>query len=320
MARPLRIEYEGALYHVMSRGIERRDIVADDRDRVRWLHWLERAVDTYGWQLHAFVLMNNHLHLLVGTPRANVSAGMQHLGGSYTSYFNRRHRRVGHLFQGRFKAQLVEGEGYFRELSRYLHLNPVRAKMVERPERYRWSSIAGYHREDRTLPWVTYDSVLSEFCQNRANARKAYRQFVRAGMDEPPASPWTDAANGFIIGSRRFVEHVGTLVGGRPADQEIPLLRQLRPRPELEVLFDVVADVMGDDRSRWRAGCRSDGAARAVAAYLARCRFGYAATEVATALGYANHSSVHRAIARIDPPTPRLARVIQRIERNLTKH
>ena len=99
MARPLRIEFPGALYHVMSRGNERRGIVRDDMDRRKRLDWLRRTVETYGWRLHAFVLMNNHDHLFVETPEANLSAGMQHYNGSYTSYFNRRHRRVGHLFQ-----------------------------------------------------------------------------------------------------------------------------------------------------------------------------------------------------------------------------
>ena len=107
MARPLRIEFPGALYHVMSRGNERRAIVRDDRDREKRLEWLRRTVEDYGWRLHAFVLMTNHDHLFVETPRPNLSAAMQFLNGGYTSAFNRRHRRVGHLLQGRFKAQLI---------------------------------------------------------------------------------------------------------------------------------------------------------------------------------------------------------------------
>jgi len=120
----------------MSRGNERRPIVRDDVDRRHRLEWLERAVVGYGWRLHAFVLMSNHDHLFVETPEANLSAGMQFLNGSYTSYFNWRHRRAGHLFQGRFKAQLVEEEGHYTEVSRYIHLNPVRAGLVDRPERW----------------------------------------------------------------------------------------------------------------------------------------------------------------------------------------
>ena len=118
----------------MSRGNERRAIVRDDADRQRRLDWLCRTVETYGWRLHAFVLMTNHDHLFVQTPEANLSVGMQFLNGSYTSYFNRRHRRAGHLFQGRFKGHLIDEEGYYLEVSRYIHLNPVRAKAVQRPE------------------------------------------------------------------------------------------------------------------------------------------------------------------------------------------
>lgn len=320
MSRPLRIEYEGALYHVMSRGIERREIVADDRDRGRWLEWLVRTVETYDWQLHAFVLMDNHHHLFLGTPRSNLSAGMQHLNGSYTSYFNRRHRRAGHLFQGRFKSQLVEEEGYFHELSRYIHLNPVRAKMVDRPERYRWSSYPGYHRADRTLSWMTYDSVLREFSRSRTEARKLYRQFVRNGIGDPPAAPWVEAAHGFIIGSHVFVKQIGKLLQDRPEDSDIPALKLLRPRPELQRILEVVGDTMEEDRMDWRPGRRSDSAGRAVVALLARRRYGYSATEVAAALGYKSPSSVSRALQRIEPPTPQLARTIQRIERTLANH
>ena len=133
MARPLRIEFAHALYHVTSRGNARQKVFRDDRDYQRRLDWLRRAVETYGWRLHAFALMPNHDHLFVETPLANLSAGMHYLNGSYTSYFNRRHKQVGHLFQGRFKAVLIENEGHYWEVSRYIHLNPVRAGLAQRP-------------------------------------------------------------------------------------------------------------------------------------------------------------------------------------------
>src|SRR5271169_1035762 len=146
MARPLRIELAGGLYHVMSRGNERRAIVRDDADRQRRLDGLQRTVATHGWRLHAFALMTNHEHLFLQTAEPNLSAGMHLLNSSYTGYFNLRHRRVGHLFQGRFKAHLVEEEGYFTEISRYIHLNPVRARLVQRPEQWKWSSYAGKNK------------------------------------------------------------------------------------------------------------------------------------------------------------------------------
>ena len=122
--------------------VARQRIVRDD-DRQRWIEWLRRTVETYGWRLHCFVLMPNHHHLFVETPEANLSDGMQYLNGSFTGYFDRRHRRSGHLFQGRFKGHLAEEEGYFLEISRYVHLNPVRGRLVERPEPYRWSNHPG---------------------------------------------------------------------------------------------------------------------------------------------------------------------------------
>ncbi len=143
MARPLRIEFPDAVYHVTSRGNERRAIVADDRDREKWQGLLQRTVTTFRWRLFAFALMDNHYHLFVQTREANLSAGMHLLNGSYAGFHNRRHGRAGHLFQARFKAIVVEGEGHWLEVSRYVHLNPVRADLTARPERWQWCSYAG---------------------------------------------------------------------------------------------------------------------------------------------------------------------------------
>ena len=209
---------------------------------------------------------------------------MQYFNGSYTSYFNRRHRRVGHLFQGRFRSHLIDNDGYFLEVSRYIHLNPVRAKLVERPERWRWSSYRGYQQERRALDWVTYAAVLGEFGRGDA-ARRAYAQFVRAGLAEPPASPFAKAVGGLLVGSSRFVERMRKLIDDRPADAAVPQLNVLRHRPAIEEIVTVVAAHFGSDPSLWTAGRRSDDAGRAAAAYLGR-RFGHGAGEVAKALGY----------------------------------
>ncbi len=164
MARPLRIESPGALYHEISRGNERCPVVRDDEDRAKRLDWLRRAVETYGWRLHAFAVLRNHEDLFVETPEANLSAGKQMLNGSYTDYFNRGRHRSGHLFQGRFLGHLVEEDGCFLEVRGcYIHLNPVRAKMVRRPEKYRWSGCPGYLRARHALEWVTYARVLGKF-------------------------------------------------------------------------------------------------------------------------------------------------------------
>lgn len=300
MARPLRIEYEGALHHVMSRGNERRRIVRDDADRKRRLEWLERTVETYGWRLHAFCLMDNHEHLFVETPAANLSAGMQFLNGSYTSYFNLRHRRSGHLFQGRFKSLLVEEVNYFDEISRYIHLNPCRAGLAKLPEDYRWSSYRGYHRATSALAWVTYARVLREFGRDAGVARRRYRRYVLAGLDEKLDSPWDRAVHGLVLGSDKFVSKVQALVADRPADASLPQLKRMRDRPSLARIVQSTATYFGHDVACWRRGGRVDDVSRALAAYLARVRYGYSATAAAAALGYASASSVTHAVKRVE--------------------
>lgn len=317
MARPLRIEFPGALYHVMSRGNERKPIVRDDADRQKRLEWLRRTVERYGWRLHGFVVMRNHDHVFVETPEANLSAGMQYLNGSYTSYFNRRHRRSGHLLQGRFKGHLIEGQGYFLEVSRYIHLNPVRAKAVARPEDYRWSSCEGYVRASGAVPWVTYARVLGEFGRKGTAARRAYAGFVRAGTREPPPSPFKGAVGGLLVGSARFVATMRGLLGERPDDDALPELAALRPRPALERIVETVAAHFGQDASRWQPGRRVDNAGRAVAAYVARHHFGYAAGEVATALGYRGHGGVHSAVTRVETGSDELKGTAEKLCREL---
>jgi len=313
MARPLRIEYAGAIYHVMSRGNARQAIVLDDGDREKRLDWLRRTVETYGWRLHAFTLMGNHDHLFVETPEPNLSAGMQYLNGSYTSYFNRRHRRSGHLFQGRF----IEERGYFLEVSRYIHLNPVRAKMVTRPEQYGWSSYRGYQRIGRMVPWVTYGRVLKEFGVATNLARRAYTRFVRSGIDHPPPSPFAGALEGMLLGSDAFIARIRDLLEDRSPDKSIPQLKQIRARPSLKKIVAVVGEHFGQETQSWSPGRRSDDAGRAVAAYLARRRFGYPAREVAEALGYRSASSIPRAVTRIESGNQRLRRTVKKLERSL---
>jgi len=317
MARPLRIEFPGALYHVVSRGNERKPIVRDDVDREKRLDWLRRTVETYGWRLHAFVLMTNHEHLFVETPEPNLSAGMQYLGGSYTSYFNRRHRRSGHLFQGRFRGHLIEEEGYFLEVSRYIHLNPVRAKRVERPEDYRWSSCGGYVAARRAVGWVSYERVLGEFGRDVGNARRAYRRFLQAGVKQPPASPFREAVRGLLLGSEVFVARVRGWLAERADDPGLPDLRGLRPRPPLERIAEVVAEHFGHKTEEWQQGRRVDDASRALAAYLARRKYGYPASQVAATLGYRGHGGVSSAVARIESSGPALQRAAEELSRKL---
>src|SRR5438093_5381003 len=162
MARPLRLEFSGAIYHLTARGNARQKIFFSDADRQLFIDTLAGVVFRYGWICHAYCLMANHYHLLVETPKPNLSLGMRQLNGIYTQAFNRRHRRVGHLFQGRFKAILVEKDAYLLELSRYIHLNPWRVKRSYDPFKYRWSSLQAYVGAAVAPGWLTVKEVLAE--------------------------------------------------------------------------------------------------------------------------------------------------------------
>src|SRR5580704_14900591 len=184
MARKLRIQYAGAIYHVMNRGDRREAIFADDADRQRFLETLTETCQKTGWQVHACCLMSNHFHLVVETPQPNLVAGMKWLLGTYTGRFNRRHRLFGHLFSGRYKALLVDGSGngYLKTVCDYVHLNPARAKLLgpeERLSAYEWSSYPAYLRPPSRRPaWLRVDRLLGE-CGIRRDDRKGRMEFQR---------------------------------------------------------------------------------------------------------------------------------------------
>lgn len=178
MARQLRITYPGAFYHVTSRGNERKAVFKSVKDKEKFLEYLESASERYNAVIHIYCLMDNHYHLLLETPSGNLSRIMAHINGAYTNYFNTKRQRSGHLFQGRFKALLVEADEYAKELSRYIHLNPVRAKMCDLPEDYKWSSYLSYVGKGKTPEWLKRDFILGFFGKKLTNAQKGYRDFV----------------------------------------------------------------------------------------------------------------------------------------------
>ncbi|MCL4471422.1 MAG: transposase [Gammaproteobacteria bacterium] len=204
MARPLRLEFSGALYHVTSRGDRREDIFLSDDDRSDWLEVLGTVCARFNWVVHAFCQMTNHYHLLVETVDGNLSGGMRQLNGLYTQRFNRRHGLVGHLFQGRYKAILVQKEAYLLELTRYVVLNPLRADMVESLEDWRWSSYPFIMGHAAPPSWLDTDWLLGQFGSQRGKALKAYRQFVMAGRGLP--SPMLDTRHQLLLGDKDFVE------------------------------------------------------------------------------------------------------------------
>lgn len=178
--RPLRIEFPGAVFHVTSRGNERKLVFRDDEDRYAFVAVLARAVARWRWIVHAYCLMGNHYHLLIETPEPNLSRGMRQLNGEYTQSFNRRHRRSGHLFQGRFHAVLVEKETHLLELCRYVVLNPVRARLAREPAEWLWSSYRATAGRAKAPAFLRTDWILAQFSPRRA-ARALYEEFVARG-------------------------------------------------------------------------------------------------------------------------------------------
>ena len=231
MARPLRVEFSGAIYHLTSRGNARQKVFFTDADRELFLDTLSQVVSRYGWICHAYCLMANHYHLLVETPKANLSLGMRQLNGMYTQSFNRRHNRVGHLFQGRFKAILVEKESYLLELCRYIVLNLVRVKGKGEIGGWKWSSYRATAGLASVPEFLSTDWILEQFGKNRAKAQKQYRAFVREGLE---SRPWEELKGQIYLGSEAFIERHSP---GNQELKEIPRVQLKAVKPSLERIF-----------------------------------------------------------------------------------
>ena len=229
MARPLRIEFPGAVYHVTSRGNARAPIFRGDADRYLFLDTLGDVVEQHGWLCHAYCLMTNHYHLLLETPGANLSRGMRELNGIYAQCFNRRNNRVGHVFQGRFKGILVQRESHLLELARYIVLNPVRAGMVHRAEDYRWSSLRATLGLVREPAWLVPETLLESF-----GSATRYAEFVREGIGA--GSPW-GKLRGSLLGSEQFARRMCKHLREGAAQREVPRRERLVHREPLDRLF-----------------------------------------------------------------------------------
>ncbi|MFK7955464.1 MAG: transposase [Lysobacterales bacterium] len=232
MARPLRPEYPGALYHITSRGDRREDIFDDDNDRQRFLSLLAAVIDRYGWFCYAFCLMNNHYHLLIQTPEPNLSRGMRQLNGVYTQRYNRIHRKSGHVFQGRFKGLVVDSDAYLLELSRYIVLNPVRAGMIDHPANWPWSSYEPTVKKTLAPHWLAVDLLLANFGDFRHCAQKEYKTYVEAGIGRP--GPWSKLQSEIYLGDEQFVASVQQMVDCLDDALEVPRVQRRLPRKPLE--------------------------------------------------------------------------------------
>ncbi|MFW2439887.1 MAG: REP-associated tyrosine transposase [Arenicellales bacterium] len=232
MARPLRIEFPGALYHVTSRGDRKEDIYDDDKDRYLFLSTLEKVIKQYNWRCYAYCMMTNHYHLIIETPDGNLSSGMRQLNGVFTQASNRRHQRTGHLLQGRYKAILVEKDAYLLELSRYVVLNPVRAGMVGTASDWAWSSYRATAGLYAMPDWLLANYLLSQFSNRRKESLKRYTQFVEGGVHEE--SPWKKIRAQIYLGGESFVEEMQSRIETLSENVDIPLAQMRPPAPPLE--------------------------------------------------------------------------------------
>ncbi len=234
MARPLRIEYAGAVYHVTSRGNERKPVFKTDEDRFKFLNTVQHVNKRYNWICHAYCLMDNHYHLLIETPDGNLALGMRQLNGVYTQLFNKHHGRTGHLFQGRYKSILIQKDSHLLEVCRYVVLNPVRAKMVEAPEAYPWSSYRATAGRDSGHPCLNTSWVLGQFSRKQGIAEKEYRHFVRSGIGN---SIWHEVRGQAILGEEAFGDTLVDHLRKHQDMPEIPRSQRYAHRPALEKLF-----------------------------------------------------------------------------------
>jgi len=285
MARPLRIEFPGAVYHVTSRGNARQPIFTDDEDKGGFLDILSMVVKRFHWLCHAYCLMKNHYHLLIETPNGNLSKGMRELNGVYTQRFNQRYRRVGHLFQGRYKAILVEKDPHLLSLCRYVVLNPVRIGLIKRPEQWRWSSYGATMGIMSGPSCLTIDWILSQFGGRKRAAREAYKRFVMAETGRE--SPWETLKGQIFLGTEEFIKDLRGLLEKKVKIKEVPRVQRYVARPSLKGLLK------GKREKGRLAGDR--------AIYDAYVRYGYTMKEIADHLGL-HYATIGRAIKRMEGP------------------
>jgi len=322
MARPLRIEYPGAYYHVMNRGLARSNIFLDDSDRQGFLALVGETSKLWEVEVYAYCLMGNHYHLLVQTPGGGLSRAMRHLDGVYTQRFNRAHRRDGPLFRGRYRAILIDAEEYLLAVARYIHHNPVDAGIVSDIDHYRWSSHYGYLSEKKAPEWLNTDSILSRFGRGRSGLRE-YQSFMRSKVEKEIQEYYTKPYFKPVLGSKGFVQWVMEKIGKTAeAHAEKPESRRVFGK-EIQEIVRATAKAYG--KTVLELGVKRRGEqneARAMAMYLCRTLGGYRLTEIGKVVGLEKYSSVSTAYLRMKERVNkerRLSRKAREIENQLLK-
>ena len=295
MARPLRVEYPGAFYHVINRGNAGENLFKGIRDREKFLEYLETAIERFSLKIYTYCLMTNHFHVLLETRLPNLSQAIQWVNVSYAGYFNRKYQRNGHLFQGRFKSILVDADEYLKQLSRYIHLNPVRANLVEHPDEYKWSSYSTITGKTKEPAWLESAWLLSQFGTQRKQAITNYRKFVEEANTKDMKNPAKDLSGGFILGSPDFVIWIKeTFLSTRSDENEIPQLRELKPRINIDQIVEAVCREFNCEIETILQKGRKRNVARDVAIYLVRVLSGEKGKNIGEYFGNISGAAITR--------------------------
>lgn len=320
MARPLRIEYPGAWYHVMNRGAGRKKVFKTTDQRQRFLSLLSETAERFNAEWHAYCLMGNHYHLLVRTPEGNLQRIMRHVNGVYTQYFNSSERRDGALFRGRYRAILVEAEAHWLELSRYIHRNPLEAGFVADLSDYPWSSYRAYVGLDPVPDWLTTEYILKGI--GKRSVKKRYQAFVAGDTDEALARFYRQAKASPILGSDAFKAQV---LAGQTTDIDRPALRAARALPSVDHIVACTCrrlNVPEEEIWQPRRGRAVRSEARPIAMYLCQRVGAMTLSQIAQAFGlksYAGAGTVIREARRRIGREPELGQAVEQIESDLTR-
>jgi len=245
MARPLRLAFENATYHITARGNRKENIFYDDEDRIVFINKMDETFKKYSIVCYGYCLMDNHYHLFIKTPYANISKGMHYLNASYTNWFKSKHNINGVIFQGRFKSMLVEEDSYGLWLSAYIHLNPVRAEIVKDPGKYKWSSFQYYTREKKS-PLESLDTgfILKQFGENEELSRRKYARYVR--RNKKITNPFNDSFRGIAVGSESFIDKIKKRINQTGKKREISETRVIESYKPEEII-NIIGDTLGVD-------------------------------------------------------------------------
>jgi REP element-mobilizing transposase RayT len=323
MARPLRIQYAGAFYHIMCRGNKGNAIFVDSADRNKFLHMCAESLDIYEVTLFAFVLMQNHFHLILQTQRPNLSEFMRRFNICYTGWFNYHHGTYGHLYQGRYKSLLIDADNYLLTLSRYVHFNPLRLRKSQTKnfqstwhalQQYKWSTLPGYIKASKAIDFVSYDMILK-----MVGGRKSYQRFIIDGLKKDIENPLDDVKHQVILGNDSFVQSIRNSHTDKGSPREQPVYRRIKKEPVApDTIIDFVAEHLGLSRKSL-VRRNHNGVARGIVSELLYRFSALTLREIGNILGV-DYSSVYKSRQRFKKmmlEREQIARIYNEIQKKI---